>query len=140
MTEISTCLVFNGNCAEAMRFYEKALSGKIEMMMTNAEAPAGQGPPPGNENRIMHARLRVDNATFTAMDDMPDAPSTPNHGFWVSLVYDKPADAKRTYQSLETGAKNVVMPLQKTFWAEQFAMVVDRFGTPWMINGGMVPM
>ena len=98
------------------------------------------GAAPGNENRIMHARLRVDNATFTAMDDMPDAPSTPNHGFWVSLIYDKPADAKRTYQSLETGAKNVVMPLQKTFWAEQFAMVVDRFGTPWMINGGMVPM
>lgn len=108
--------------------------------MTPCHPEAGQGPPPGSENRIMHARLRVDNGTFTAMDDMPDAPSTPNHGFRVSLVYDKPADAKRTYQSLEKGAKNVLMGLQKTFWAEQFAMVVDRFGTTWMIDGGMVPM
>jgi PhnB protein len=139
MTEISTCLVFNGNCAEAMRFYEKALNGKIEMMMTNAEAPGGQVAP-GSAGRIMHARLRVDGATFTAMDDMPGAPSTPNHGFWVALSYDKPSDAKRTFQALEKGAKNIAMPLQKTFWAEQFAMVVDRFGTPWMINGGMVPM
>lgn len=26
------------------------------------------------------------------------------------------------------------MPLQETFWALRFGMVVDRFGIPWMIN------
>ena len=26
------------------------------------------------------------------------------------------------------------MPLQPTFWAEAFGMLVDRFGTPWMVN------
>jgi len=29
------------------------------------------------------------------------------------------------------------MPLQKTFWVESFGMLVDRFGTPWMVNGGI---
>ncbi|HXT73068.1 MAG TPA: VOC family protein, partial [Candidatus Angelobacter sp.] len=26
------------------------------------------------------------------------------------------------------------MPLQETFWATRFGMLVDRFGIPWMIN------
>jgi PhnB protein len=26
------------------------------------------------------------------------------------------------------------MPLQQTFWATRFGMLVDRFGIPWMIN------
>jgi PhnB protein len=32
------------------------------------------------------------------------------------------------------------MPIAKTFWAEAFGMLVDRFGTPWMVNGGMAPL
>jgi PhnB protein len=28
------------------------------------------------------------------------------------------------------------MPLQQTFWAARFGMLIDRFGTPWMINCG----
>ena len=49
------------------------------------------------------------------------------------------SEAKRAYEALEKGGK-VTMPLQKTFWAEAFAMVTGRFGTPWMINGSMLPM
>jgi PhnB protein len=30
----------------------------------------------------------------------------------------------------------VRLPLEKTFWAERFGMVVDRFGVPWIINCG----
>ena len=28
----------------------------------------------------------------------------------------------------------MMMALEKTFWAERFGMVIDRFGVPWMIN------
>jgi PhnB protein len=139
MTEINTCLVFNGNCAEAMHFYEKALNGKIEMMMSHKESPMADQIPPGSADAIMYARLNIDGAAITAMDDAASAKPAPNHGFWVSLVYKTPAEAKRAYEALEKGGK-VTMPLQKTFWAEAFAMVVDRFGTPWMINGSMLPM
>lgn len=30
------------------------------------------------------------------------------------------------------------MPMSKTFWAEAFGMLVDRFGTPWVVNGAMI--
>jgi PhnB protein len=52
------------------------------------------------------------------------------------LIFDGDcADAKRVFDALAKGGK-VTMPLQKTFWVEAFGMVVDRFGTPWMVNGG----
>ena len=28
----------------------------------------------------------------------------------------------------------VIMPLEKTFWAERFGMLTDRFGLSWMVN------
>jgi PhnB protein len=65
-----------------------------------------------------------------------DAP--PGHfqqpqGFSVSLIVDRPEDAERIFPALaENGT--VRMPLQKTFWAIRFGMLVDRFGIPWMVN------
>jgi PhnB protein len=51
----------------------------------------------------------------------------------VNLQVDRPADADRIFDALADDG-NVTMPLQPTFWAARFGMVVDRFGTPWMIN------
>jgi PhnB protein len=60
-------------------------------------------------------------------------------GFSVSLTYPTVAEAKRVFDALAEGGK-VTMPLEKTFWAEAFGMLVDRFGTPWMVNGNLAPM
>jgi PhnB protein len=56
-------------------------------------------------------------------------------GFALSLNYPKPDEAKRIFNALSDGG-TVVMPMSKTFWAEAFGMVTDRFGTPWMVGGG----
>jgi PhnB protein len=51
----------------------------------------------------------------------------------VTLGIDEPAEAERIFHALaEKGT--VRMPIQQTFWAQRFGMLVDRFGTPWMIN------
>jgi PhnB protein len=44
-----------------------------------------------------------------------------------------PSEAERVFSQLANRGR-VVMPLEKTFWAERFGMVVDRFGIPWLIN------
>jgi PhnB protein len=54
-------------------------------------------------------------------------------GFYVSVQVKTPQDADRAFAALEDGG-NVQMPIAKTFWAERFGMVVDRFGIPWMVN------
>jgi PhnB protein len=136
MSQLDTYLIFDGTCAEAMRFYERTLGGKLEVLMTHAESPMAAQTPPGSANRILHARLAIDGRLLMASDSMAGQPYEGMKGFSLSLSYPAPGDAKRVFDALAKGGK-VTMPLQKTFWAEAFGMLVDRFGTPWMVNGAM---
>jgi len=131
-------LFFNGNCAEAMRFYERTLGGKIEMMMTHGQAP-GAEKMQGDPNRILHARLSLDGRIFMASDAMEGHPYEGMHGFSLSLTYATVAEGKKIFSALSEGGQ-VRMPFDKTFWVEAFGMCVDRFGTPWMINAGKPAM
>jgi len=51
----------------------------------------------------------------------------------VTLGIDDPREAERVFHALSENG-TVQMPIQKTFWAARFGMLVDQFGTPWMIN------
>jgi PhnB protein len=136
MLQLNAYLGFDGNCAEAMRFYEQVLGGKIEVMMTNAESPMCDQMPPGSAERIMHARLVLGDQVLMAGDAPAGRPYDGMKGFAMSLTFPTAAKAQEVFGSLGDGGQ-VTMPLQKTFWAESFGMLVDRFGTPWIINGGM---
>jgi PhnB protein len=136
MPQLDVYLTFNGNCADAMRFYERTLNGKLEMLMTHAESPMAAQAPPGSADRIMHARLVIDGRVLMASDSMVGQPYEGMKGFSLSLIYPTVADAQRVFDALAKGGQ-VHMSLQKMFWAEALGMLVDRFGTPWVINGGM---
>jgi PhnB protein len=134
MSDVNAYLFFDGNCAEAMRFYQSTLGGELHIM-THADAPDKDQIPPGAENRVMHARLLLDGRPLMASDWMPGQPYDGMKGFYLSLVYPTTAEAQRIFDALSEGGR-VNMPMQQTFWVEAFGMLVDRFGTPWMINGG----
>lgn len=135
MPPINAYLMFDGNAAEAMRFYEKTLGGKMQMMMTMGEAPGAEQFPPGAANRIMHAALTYGDGLLMASDSMPGTPYEGMKGFGVALTIETVAEAQRVFNAFADGG-NVTMPFGKTFWVEAFGMVTDRFGTPWLINGG----
>jgi PhnB protein len=139
MNPLNPYVFFDGNCAEAMRFYERTLQARIEMMMDETEAPGAKPLPAGKPPRIMHARLGLPGGgTLMASDWMADHPYRGKHGFYVSLVLPSVAEAKRVFGAFAEGGE-VNMPFDKTFWSEGFGMVVDRYGTPWMINGRRNP-
>jgi PhnB protein len=92
--------------------------------------------PPGSANRILHARLDFDGGMLMASDSMVGQPYEGMKGFSLSLIYPTEAEGRRMFDALAQGG-HVIMPMQKTFWSEGFGMLVDRFGTPWMVNGGM---
>ena len=130
--QLNPYLVFNGNCEAAFRFYEKVLGGKIEAMLPHEGTPAAEHVPPEWRNKIMHARLRVGDKVLMGSDAPPDHYEAMK-GFSVTLGIDRPAEAERIFHALaEKGT--VRLPIQKTFWAARFGMLVDQFGTPWMIN------
>ncbi|CAP43276.1 VOC family protein [Bordetella petrii] len=135
MPQLCAYLTFDGNCAEAMRFYERTLTGRIEAMLTYAEAPDGGGAPPEMRDRIMHARLSLDGQTLMASDAAGHQPYQGQQGVSLALVFPTVSDATRIFNALAEGG-TVTMPLQKTFWAEAFGALTDRYGTSWLINGG----
>lgn len=137
MPTLDSYIFFNGNCAEAMRFYERTLGGQLEALMTYAQSPDPKACPSGAGDLVMHASLKIDDRRLMASDTPPGYEHKPMAGFALSLNYPAPADARRIFDALSQGG-TVTMPMQKTFWAETFGMLVDRFGTPWMVGGGFV--
>jgi PhnB protein len=130
--ELTTHLSFNGQCEAAFKHYETCLNGKITFMITYGESPMAGETPPGFHQKIMHATLTIGAQRLTGGDAPPERYRKPE-GFSVTLNLDNPAEADRIFQNLATDGQ-VLMPIQETFWALRFAMFVDRFGTPWMIN------
>ncbi len=135
MPQLDSYLFFNGDCAQAVRFYERVLGAKLQMMMTYGESPEPENCPAGSKDRIMHASLLLDGRTLMASDVPADQPTPGMSGFALSLNYPTVEEARKTFDALADGGK-VMMPMGKTFWAEAFGMLTDRFGTPWMVGGG----
>ena len=128
-------LGFNGRCEEAVRFYERALGAKVEMMMRYREAPDPAPPgmlPPGSEEKIMHCSFRIGETTVMATDDMRSQGAR-LEGFSLAITLMAETDADRVFNALADGGK-VIMPLGKTFWSPRFGMLQDRFGVSWMVN------
>jgi PhnB protein len=129
---VNPYLLFNGRCQEAFTFYAECLGGKIEAMLPHAGTPAEGHVPPEWREKIMHARLSLGEDVIMG-SDAPPGHFEPPKGFSVAIQLSDPAEADRIFQRLSEGA-TVTMPIQQTFWATRFGMLVDRFGTPWMVN------
>ncbi|MGH6865783.1 MAG: VOC family protein [Methyloceanibacter sp.] len=125
-------LTFNGTCEEAFKTYQKILGGKIEAMMPFEGTPSEAYVPAEWRKKIMHACLVFGDNKLMASDGQPDRSET-MQGISVALHPTEPAEADRLFNALSENGK-VIMPLEETFWAQKFGMLVDRFGTPWMIN------
>ena len=131
---LNTHLAFNGQCEAAFKFYEKCLGGKITVMMTYGDSPMAEQTPPDWRKKIIHATLALGEDRLTGGDSPPGQYQEPQ-GFSVLLGLDDPAEADRIFEALAVNG-TTQMPIQETFWALRFGMLVDQFGTPWLINCG----
>jgi PhnB protein len=131
--QIQPYLFFDGRCEEAIEFYRDAVGAEVTMLMRfkeNPEANAGCMPP-GAEDKVMHASLRIGDATVLASDGRcTGQPSF--QGFALSLTASDADEAERMFAALGNGGQ-VQMPMAKTFFSPRFGMVADRFGVSWMV-------
>ena len=125
-------LHFNGNCEDALKFYEKALGAKRGMTMRYGDTPMAAQMPKEMHSKIIHARFTIGNDVIMA-SDAPTDRFKPYGGFTISINVDTAEEAERYYNALLEKAE-IGMPLGETFWAVRFAMLIDQFGVPWMIN------
>jgi PhnB protein len=125
-------LSFNGQCEAAFKCYEQCLNGTISFMMKWGDSPMAAQAPDGWGAKVYHATLKIGDTVFNGGDALPNQYETPK-GFSLIVQIDDPAAADRIFRSLGENA-TIGMPLQETFWARRFGVLVDQFGIPWSIN------
>jgi PhnB protein len=130
MKNLTTYLNFDGNCRDAMKFYERCLGGELHMM------PFSEGPgnvPAEAKDRVMHARLSSGPIQLMASDTMPGMSFKQGNNFSLCIECESQEELQRLFSALEEKGK-VTMALQDTFWGARFGMVTDQFGIGWMFN------
>ena len=133
-------LAFNGTCADAMRFYERALEAKLELLLTTGASPIAAHCPPDTHDRILHARLVLPGGGMLMAGDCPtNVPYEGIKGVSLTLNYDTITEAERAFKALSEGG-SISMPMQPAFWAKSWGMLVDKFGAPWIVNGELLPI
>jgi PhnB protein len=129
--KLHTYLNYGGNSAQAFRFYEKHLGGKISMMMTQGEQPNAKDVPPDQKDAIFYVRMSIGETDLMG-SDVPSERFQPMRSVYLSLSVNATGEAERIFALLSDGGETF-MPMQETFFAHRFAMLRDKFGTSWMI-------
>ena len=125
-------LAFDGDCEAAFKYYERVLEGHVRFMLRWGDSPMAADAPPGWGEKILHAAITIGETEIIGLDVPSDRYEAPI-GFEIMLNIDDPVAAERVFGQLaENGS--IRMPLQQTFWARLYGVLVDRFGIPWSVN------
>jgi PhnB protein len=130
MLEVSPYITFKGNCREAIEFYKAALDAEVLFTQTVGESPMSDMGPAEN---IMHCAIKIGNSTVMMSDDPRPEGTADGGNISLTIGLNDPERAKQLFGNLANGG-SVVMPIEKTYWADAFGMVVDKFGIKWMVN------
>lgn len=127
-------ITFNGNCAEAVNFYQVALGGEAQILRYG-DAPANPDFPVSEEikNLVLHAELRKDGHIIRFSDSFPGAPFTQGNAISFALELPTEEETRKAFAALSQGGK-VEMDLQKTFFSPLYAKFTDKFGVVWQLN------
>ena len=129
-TRIEPYLNFNGNCREAMEFYQKIFGGKLDISTFgefNKEMPEDQ------KNGVMHSTLTSDGLTFMASDGMPGKKVVFGDSVNMSIAGQDETKLTELFNGLADGG-SVIIPLAKQVWGDTFGMLTDKFGIHWLVN------
>lgn len=134
--QLSPYLSFKGNCEEAFLSYAECFGGQVGEIFRYGGSPMADQVPGDWDTKVMHGSVTLGTLVLMGADVAPNQYEAPK-GFSVSVHLNDVAEAERIFQHLSQ-AGQVVMPMEKTFWAERFGMLVDRFGIPWTVNCDVV--
>ena len=126
--KLDVYLNYRGNCEEAFLFYETHLGGKITGIARHGEQP-NPNIPAGWKDKVLHAQIEI-GSTILMGADIPK--SEPMRSAYLTLTLGSEEEAERVYAVLTDGGE-IFMKMEKTHFANRFAMLRDKFGTSWML-------
>lgn len=125
-------LHFNGEAQAAVDHYQQALGASVVNLLRYHQVP-GMKVPVGEEQRVMHAELKIGAGLLMLSDAMPGTTMTVGDNTQVALAYDDLPELERAFVGLSEGGR-VLFPIHDTFWGAKLGMVVDRFGMKWILT------
>lgn len=131
MEAIIPYLNFNGNAAEALEFYAKALAGKVVQQQTFGGANMAQDE--SMKDKILHAVFEAGDLKLMVSDCPPGVAVSEGNQVSLSLNFNDLDSIEKTFAALSEGGQ-ITMPMQDTFWGARFGMTKDKFGVHWMFN------
>lgn len=126
--QLNPYITFNGNCAEAMGFYASVLGGEPQVMSFRDSGMDADG--------VMHAALDTPAGFHIFASDTLEGMGQPlqqGNNLQISLSGDD-AQALRGYWDGLSDGGQVVMPLERQMWGDDYGLVVDKFGVQWHVN------
>lgn len=130
MIGVHPYIAFRGNCREAIEYYKEAIGAELVYAQTYGESPM---PDMGSGDGIMHCAVKIGDTNIMMCDDFHSEDFAVGGNISLAIGMDNVDRARRVFDGLADGGQ-VTMPLDKTFWAEAFGMVTDKFGIKWMVN------
>jgi PhnB protein len=132
--DVQTSLNFYGRTEEAVEFYRRSIEAEILFLMRFREHPDPGQFKPGLEEKIFHATFRIGSTVIMASDCGCEKPPAkpPFAGFAFTLRVETPEKSEQFFTALSEGGQ-VQFPLAKTFFAERYGIVIDRFGVSWKV-------
>ena len=131
MASLSPYLTFNGNCREAMTFYQHCLGGELDLQRI-ADSPLAEQIPQKMKECILHASLTSDHIVLMGSDMAPDTLVQGNTSSLI-LTFNSEEETRRMYEKLAKDSE-ASHPLQQTFWGALFGHLTDKYGNHWLFN------
>ncbi|HXH27342.1 MAG TPA: VOC family protein [Candidatus Acidoferrum sp.] len=126
-------LNFNGNCEEAMQFYQSVLGGELKISRFADYASPEMPVADNQKNKVMHASLENDRLSLMASDGRPDTKVIFGDSVNMCIMGTDEAQLTGFFNGLAAGG-TITMPLDKQVWGDKFGMCTDKFGINWMVN------
>ncbi len=131
MTKINPYLSFDGNCEEALRFYQHCLGGELQLM-SMADSPMADQFPKEEQNKIMHGELRNGELLLMATDMQGPNGFKPGNDMAIQLIFNDEEKMQSCFDKLAEGG-TVHEPVRKQFWGDVFGVLRDKFGKKWQV-------
>src|SRR4249919_1839681 len=107
MLQTTPFLLFNGNCAEAMTFYQSCLGGELTLIKLS-ETQMKEQFPAAKHNRIIYAQLKNNQINFSATDWMASPNLEPRQGNTFAIYI-----TGNTYEELKTVFDKLTVSAEK---------------------------
>ncbi len=135
MLNLTPFLLFDGNCAEAMKFYHSCFGGELTLTKVN-ETPMKNQVPVEKNDKIINAHLKCDAIEFSATDWLHQT-RIPKQGNMVCMYINggKYAELKAIFDKLSVEADKDLLDELYDLPFGSYGHLADKYGVHWFFQG-----